>query len=52
MDVVAGSGQFLLALVVVVIEFVHSISVTMHLLSHGVVWTSLAESRVLFIGSG
>ena len=52
MDVVARSRQFLLALVVVVVEFVHSISVTMHLLSHGVVWAGLAKCGVLFIGSG
>ena len=52
MDIVAGAGQFLLTLVVVVVEFVHSISVTMHLLSHSVVWACLAKSGVLLIGSG
>ena len=51
MDIVAGTGQFLLTLVVVVVEFVHSISVTMHLLSHSVVWACLAKGGILFIGS-
>ena len=52
MDIVARAGQFLLTLIVVVVELVHSISVTMHLLSHSVVWACLAKSGVLLIGSG
>ena len=49
MDIVARTGQLLLLCVVVVVKLVHSISVTMHLLSHSVVWACLAKGGILFV---
>ena len=51
-DVVAGARQFLLTLIIVIVELVHAVSVTMHLLSHSVVRALLAKRGILFILSG
>ena len=52
MGVVSGAGQFLLAAVIVVVKLVDTISVTIHSLSHSVVWASLSKGGVLLVGDG
>jgi hypothetical protein len=51
-DVVAWARQFPLLTEVVVIEFIHSASISSHSLAHGVVSASLAKCRVLLVGYG
>lgn len=52
MGVVSGAGQFLLAAVIVVIKLIDTVSVTIHSLSHCVVWASLSKGGVLLVGDG
>lgn len=50
MNIVARAGQFFLAIVIVVIKLVYSISVTMHFFAHAVVRSLLTKRWIFFIG--
>ena len=52
MMIIAGAGQFLFLIVIVVVKLVNSVSVTFHFLAHGEVDSSRAKRLRFFVGAG
>ena len=52
MMVIAGAGQFLLTVIIVVIKLVDAVSVTLHLFAHREVDSGGAKCLRFFVGSG
>ena len=50
MMVVAGAGQFLLTLIIVVVKLVYAVSVTLHFFAHRIVGSGGAKRLRFFVG--